>query len=142
MTSVLRYSPKGANQSTVRRHYEKWRKDQGIPLRCDIEHCQFHTAELKWNDKPLHLTLDHINGFHADNRVENLRLLCPNCDSQLPTRGGGNIGLLEKATGESFILRSKDRTKRFITVLPPGAVVRLSGSARVEFISGKNRSNG
>lgn len=38
-----------------------------------------------WLDKPLSLHLDHINGDHTDNRLENLRLLCPNCHSQTDT---------------------------------------------------------
>ncbi len=38
-----------------------------------------------WNDRPLSLQLDHINGVHNDNRIENLRFLCPNCHSQTDT---------------------------------------------------------
>jgi 5-methylcytosine-specific restriction endonuclease McrA len=40
------------------------------------------------NGKPLTLHLDHINGVHDDNRLENLRWLCPNCHSQTPTYCG------------------------------------------------------
>jgi hypothetical protein len=34
--------------------------------------------------------LDHINGDHYDNRIENLRILCPNCHSLQPTHRGRN----------------------------------------------------
>lgn len=44
-----------------------------------------------WNGKPIVLHLDHINGVPNDNRVENLRLLCPNCHSQTDTYSGRNI---------------------------------------------------
>lgn len=40
------------------------------------------------NGKPLTLQLDHINGSPTDNRIENLRFLCPNCHSQTPTYAG------------------------------------------------------
>ena len=38
-----------------------------------------------WNGKPLIIEIDHINGVHTDNRIENLRWLCPNCHSQTDT---------------------------------------------------------
>lgn len=38
-----------------------------------------------WNKKPINFILDHINGNAADSSKENLRLICPNCDSQLDT---------------------------------------------------------
>ena len=43
-----------------------------------------------WENKPLQLQLDHINGDHMDHSIENLRFLCPNCHSQTDTYGGKN----------------------------------------------------
>lgn len=43
-----------------------------------------------WNNKPLSLQLEHKNGDSADNRIENLEYLCPNCHSQTPTYGSKN----------------------------------------------------
>jgi hypothetical protein len=43
-----------------------------------------------WEGAPLVLILDHINGNRADNQLDNLRLLCPNCNSQQPTFAGRN----------------------------------------------------
>lgn len=47
--------------------------------------CELCGCPNNWNGKPLVLQLDHINGDHSDNRLENLRIVCPNCHSQTET---------------------------------------------------------
>ena len=49
--------------------------------------CELCGCSNEWNGKPLTLQLDHINGNHSDNRLENLRVICPNCHSQTETFG-------------------------------------------------------
>jgi hypothetical protein len=101
LSSVLRYTQEKISAGTVRRAYLRWRQQQepALPERCDNPECQFHTGPLVWNGQALKLTLDHANGVNSDNRPDNLRLLCANCDSQLATRGGANRGRVEKAPG-------------------------------------------
>jgi hypothetical protein len=45
----------------------------------------------RWNGRPIPLELDHSNGQRSDNRLENLRILCPNCHAQTDTYRGRNI---------------------------------------------------
>lgn len=60
-------------------------RDGVWPDQCGI--CGLHG---EWNGLPLVLVLDHINGDAADWRLENLRPLCPNCNSQTETFAGRN----------------------------------------------------
>jgi len=46
----------------------------------------------EWLDNPVPLVMDHINGNPEDNRIVNLRLVCGNCDMQLPTYKSKNKG--------------------------------------------------
>lgn len=55
-----------------------------IPYKCAI------CGTVEWQGKTLSLELDHINGINNDNRLENLRFLCPNCHSQTTTYGSRN----------------------------------------------------
>lgn len=50
--------------------------------------CQSCGLKDEWNGKEIVLQLDHINGINNDNRLENLRFLCPNCHSQTDTFSG------------------------------------------------------
>lgn len=52
--------------------------------------CELCGQDEIWNHKKMSLILDHINGIHNDNRLENLRIVCPNCNATLPTHCGKN----------------------------------------------------
>lgn len=110
--NVMKYSPGRKSSDTIKRAYIKWREEQTppIPLRCDIESCYFHTNELVWNGEPLHLILDHINGVNGDDNPHNLRFLCPNCNSQQKTHGGGNRGRVTQEQ-DSFVINRDDGNK-------------------------------
>jgi hypothetical protein len=54
-------------------------------------YCEECTWAQRTEDGYLPLELDHINGDRHDNRLENLRVLCPNCHSLKPTHRGRNI---------------------------------------------------
>lgn len=66
-------------QSTLRKHFAKL---NNIEYKCAI--CGLPPY---WNNMPLTLTLDHIDGDNTNNEKNNLRWVCPNCDRQLPTFG-------------------------------------------------------
>jgi hypothetical protein len=77
-----------------------------------------------WNGKSLPLILDHIEGNRYDNLPASLRYLCPNCDSQLPTRGGANRGRVKGVSENGYILRNRDGTSI------AAATGRAAGSSR------------
>lgn len=68
--------------STYPRHRLKERiiKQNLIEYKCDK--CG---NEGIWLGEKMPLILDHMNGINNDNRLNNLRFLCSNCDSILPT---------------------------------------------------------
>lgn len=70
-----------ANRSSVKRLIQKHQLLKQCCSVCGID---------SWLGNKIVLELDHINGISSDNRIENLRLLCPNCHSQTDTFRGRN----------------------------------------------------
>lgn len=67
-----------------------WLKKRILDEKLLVYKCEICENDGIWNNKVLKLHLDHINGINNDNRIENLRFLCPNCHSQTPTYSGKN----------------------------------------------------
>lgn len=61
-----------------------------------FEHRCSSCGLIEWLGDPIPLELDHINGDSQDNRLNNIRLLCPNCHSLTPTYRGKNKRLKAK----------------------------------------------
>jgi hypothetical protein len=52
--------------------------------------CELCGQGERWRGRHMSLILDHVNGVRTDNRLENLRIVCPNCNATLDTHCGRN----------------------------------------------------
>ena len=59
----------------------------------------------EWRGKRLSIQIDHVNGVRDDNRLENLRMLCPNCHSQTETFASRNRGKYSLFPGRLMVGR-------------------------------------
>lgn len=79
----------------VCRPKEKGREDVHRLRRAMVEAgikevCGVCGMEPVWNDKPLQLQIDHIDGAYWNNEKHNVRFICPNCHTQTDTWGAKN----------------------------------------------------
>jgi 5-methylcytosine-specific restriction endonuclease McrA len=67
------------------------------------------------NGETLSLQLDHINGINNDNRIENLRFLCPNCHSQTANYSGktkkGKNGIFDALPEKDIVIEALKTNK-------------------------------
>jgi predicted DNA-binding protein YlxM (UPF0122 family) len=71
------------SRGTIKRHIIN---NNLLLYKCDL--CK---QDEWWNGSKMSLILDHINGIRNDHRLENLRFVCPNCNSVLPTHCRKNM---------------------------------------------------
>lgn len=76
------------------------------------EKCEKCGKPPEWFGEPLVLQLDHINGICTDNRLENLRILCPDCHSQTITYCRG-----QRVKDKSWEKPSKEELIKYIKEL-------------------------
>lgn len=74
------------NSSYSRTHLKSRLFQEGLKIKI----CEMCGQGENWNGKKISLILDHINGIYNDNRFENLRILCPNCNATTETFCKGN----------------------------------------------------
>jgi len=114
----------------VKRCFNEWRaqQDPPIPYRCDNPDCTYHVSKLVWNGKELNLILDHIDGVHGNDNPKNLQYLCPNCNSQQSTHGGGNKDRVEQNEG-GYAITEKGGSKNYHLPAEPGEIKITGGNA-------------
>lgn len=91
--------PKNIKEYLVKdSYYNSNRLRKRLINECIFEEKCSSCKKSKWMNKKIPLELDHINGINTDNRISNLRLLCPNCHALTNTYRGKNIknGLVSK----------------------------------------------
>lgn len=127
---VLKYSLNTINRNTVKRHYSNWRKRNNLPDRCDNKECVFYENKLFWSHTELKPILDHIDGNKKNNTPQNLRYLCPNCNSQQPTQGGRNIGRIQNESNNGYQIKDKDQDSTHAKTFPETQNLSLSLSGQ------------
>jgi hypothetical protein len=77
--------------------------------------CELCGQGESWHGRRMSLVLDHVNGVRTDNRLENLRIVCPNCNATLDTHCGRNAALIHDRPcahcGQTF--RPRYTTQRY-----------------------------
>ena len=73
--------------------------------------CELCGQGETWHGRRMALILDHINGVGDDNRLENLRIVCPNCAATLDTHCGRNLQLIRECAACGAPFRSHDGSR-------------------------------
>jgi transposase-like protein len=75
--------------------------------------CELCAQDENWRGRKMGLILDHINGVRDDNRLENLRIVCPNCAATLDTHCGRNVPRARACEGCGMTFQPRTARHRF-----------------------------
>ena len=84
---------------TPKQFYGEFLKEQNYT-------CALCPIKNEHNGKPLRFVIDHIDGDASNNKRSNLRLVCPNCDSQLPTFKSKNKNSTRRKYWKEHIIKT------------------------------------
>lgn len=78
--------------------------------------CEKCGQDENWNGEKMSLILDHINGINTDNRLQNLRIVCPNCNATLSTHGGKNAKMKSNVGRKTYYIKVGDEQNKIINI--------------------------
>jgi len=111
-------------------------KNELLPYKCN------ECGISEWKGKSLSLHLDHTNGINNDNRIDNLRFLCPNCHSQTDTYCGKanrlKYGNKIKKVSDEELVESMKQSKTIKESLERVGLAGAGNYARVKRLAIQN----
>lgn len=99
---LLSDNPRYRSNHTIKRVIKDYNL---LPWCCD--RCKIDS----WQNEPIMLELDHIDGSAGNNKISNLRLLCPNCHSLTSTYRGRSINNGKKKVSDEELIVALNESK-------------------------------
>ena len=131
------------NSNYNRNHLKTRLYEEGLKER----KCELCGQDENWMGRHMSLIIDHINGIHNDNRLDNLRIVCPNCNATLDTFCRGNK-IIEKKNEKkeekiknkisSFLKRRKVERPSIEVIVKDIDEFGLEGTGRIYGVSGNS----